>query len=135
MPAGPPPARPGGPRTPPPRHSTWTGGRVVSVVIGSFLLFLSTGLLVGGGALAWADQTQREDGFVWTSATELDSDRYAITSEGIELDTAGAPWVLDDFLGTARLEATPADRGTELFVGVARTRDVPPISAGSATTG
>ena len=125
VPAGPPPGGAGyAPYAAGPRPSGWTGGRVVSVVIGSFLLFLSTGLLVGGGALAWADQTQREDGFVWTAATELGSDRYAITSEGIELDTAGAPWVLDDFLGTARLEATPVDRGTELFVGVARTRDV-----------
>jgi hypothetical protein len=40
------------------------------------------------------------------------------------LRTGWAEWVLDDFLGTARREVTPDDRGTDLFVGVARSRDV-----------
>ena len=93
-------------------------------MIGAVLLFISTGLLVGGGALLWADQTQRDDGYLWSSRAELSLDRYAITSEDIGLDTAGAAWVIDDFLGVARLEATPDDRDTELFVGVARSRDV-----------
>ena len=44
----------------------WSAGRVVTVVLGAVLLFVSTGLLAGGGALLWADQTQRDDGYVWT---------------------------------------------------------------------
>ncbi len=106
------------------RAGGWTGGRVVAVVAGSVLLLLSTGLLTGGGALLWADRTQREDGYVTSGWTGLTTDRYAVTSDGLELDTAGADWVIDEFLGTARLEVRPGDGGSgELFVGVARTRD------------
>jgi hypothetical protein len=101
----------------------WTAGRVVAVVAGSVLLFLSTGLLTGGAALLWADRTQRDDGYVSSGWTALATDRYAVTSDGVELDTAGADWVIDEFLGTARLEVRPGDDAADLFVGVARTRD------------
>lgn len=47
------------PRSTPPGAHRWTGGRIVAVASGSVLLLMSTGLLVGGGGLLWADQTQR----------------------------------------------------------------------------
>ena len=73
--------------TPP---SRWSTGRIVTVVIGAVLLFLSTGLLAAGGGLLWADQTQRDaDGYLWSPRAELTTDRYALTSDGIALDTAG----------------------------------------------
>lgn len=103
--------------------SRWTAGRTVAVVTGSVLLLLSTGFLTGGAALLWADRTQRVDGYVTSGWTDLATDRYALTSESVELDTAGAGWIIDEFLGTARLEVRPTDGDTELFVGVARTRD------------
>jgi hypothetical protein len=114
----------GGPTPPAPLHSDWTGGRVVALVIGALLLFISTGLLAGGGALLWADQTQRDGDYLWSSNADLTSSRYAITTEDIALDTAGAAWVIDDFLGVARLEVTPDDRDTDVFVGIARSQDV-----------
>lgn len=107
----------------------WTTGRTVAVVIGSVLLFLSTGLLAGGGALLWADRTQRDDGYVMSGWADLASPRYAVTGEAVELDTGGADWVVDDVLGTARL-AVRADDGTELFVGVARAADADEYLAG-----
>ncbi|SFE86329.1 DUF4389 domain-containing protein [Blastococcus tunisiensis] len=100
----------------------WTGGRTVAVVMGSVLLFLSTGLLAGGGALLWADRTQRDDGYVMSGWADLSSPRHAVAGEGVELETGGSDWVIDDFLGTARLEVR-SDDGRDLFVGVARTRD------------
>jgi hypothetical protein len=115
--AGPLPSRPG--RQPRP----WTAGRVVSLVIGAVLLLVSTGLLTGGGALLWADRTQRNDGFVWSDTTRIDTARYALVSEEILLDSGGADWVLDNFLGTARVEVTAADPDVETFVGVAASRD------------
>ena len=102
----------------------WTTGRIVTVVIGAVLLFMSTGLLAGGGALIWADQTQRGGAYLWTDTADLTSARYALTSDSMRLDTDGADWVIDDFLGTARLEVTPDDRRDALFVGVADTADV-----------
>jgi hypothetical protein len=106
------------------RPGGWSGGRVVAIVVGAVLLFVATGLLVGGGALLWADRTQRDGDHLWTARTEISSSRYAIVSEDIELDTRGAEWVIDDFLGEARLEVVPEDRGTELFLGVAASADV-----------
>lgn len=107
------------------RTGGWTAGRTVAVVLGAVLLFLSTGLLAGGGALLWADRTQRDDGFVLSGWTGLESPRHAVVTDDVELETGGAEWVIDDFLGTARLEVRP-DGGadTELFVGVAPTQDV-----------
>ncbi|GAA3162341.1 hypothetical protein GCM10010531_12650 [Blastococcus jejuensis] len=117
------PAGPVGAGSPP--ASRWSTGRIVTVVIGAVLLFLSTGLLAAGGGLLWADQTQRDaDGYLWSPDAELSTDRYALTSDGFALDTQGAEWVIDDFLGTAQLEVTPLDGGTEVFVGIAPTRDV-----------
>ena len=111
----PPPAPPGG---------GWTPGRTVTAVLGAVLIFVSTGLLAGGGALLWADQTQREGNYLFTETADLDTDRYALTSDSIRLDTGGADWVVNDVLGTARLQVTPDERGDEVFVGVADTDDV-----------
>ena len=129
VPLGPPPVLPDGTPAPiapvPVRvHGRWNAGRIVTVVIGAVLLLVSTGLLTGGGALLWADRTQRSDGFVWSGTSSVDSARYALVSNGILLDTAGADWVLDRFLGTARVEVTPSNPDVETFVGVARTADV-----------
>jgi hypothetical protein len=92
-------------------------------VIGALLLFASTGLFVGGGGLLWADRTQRDDGYVWSPRTEVSTDQYAVTSDDIVLDTGGLQWVVDEFIGRARLEATPLDDHTAVLVGVARARD------------
>jgi hypothetical protein len=113
---------PYGPPAPP--RSSWTPGRIVSVVIGALLMFTATGLLAAGGGLLWADQTQRTDGFVLSPTDRLATSGYAISSDTIRLDTGGEQWVLDDFLGDARLEATARDPGVELFVGVAPTAAV-----------
>jgi hypothetical protein len=130
VPAGPPPLAPQGaaavppPAGPGPARGDWSAGRVVSVVIGAVLLLVSTALLVGGGTLLWADRTQRDDGFVWSGTAEIDTSRHAVTSDGILLDTAGADWLLEQFLGTARVEVTADDPDVETFVGVARSADV-----------
>ncbi|MCV2487890.1 DUF4389 domain-containing protein [Geodermatophilus sp. YIM 151500] len=125
---------PGGPApTVPPadaRPSTWTAGRVAVVVIGSLLLLAATGPLAAGGGLLRADQTQRVDGYLWTPAAELRTDGYALASDSMRLDTGGEQWVLDRFLGDARLQATATDPATELFIGIARSAAVDRYLAG-----
>jgi hypothetical protein len=110
-------------RAPQQPHGSWSAGRVLTVVLGAVLLLVSTGFLLGGGTLLWADQTQRADGFVWSGTTQVDTDRYAIASDAIVLEGAGADWALDRFLGTARIEARASDGATPVFVGVATSRD------------
>lgn len=102
----------------------WTAGRVVAVVIGSLLVLMGLGFAGAGGTLALAGATNRDDGFLMTPTTSLDSDTFAITSEDAEIDTEGAPsWVPSMWLGQVRIHAR-ADTGEPLFVGVAPTSDV-----------
>jgi hypothetical protein len=105
-------------------RSGWTAGRVVSAVIGSLLVLLGLGFAGAGGTLALAGATERDDGFLMTPTTSLDSTTFAITSEDAQIDTEGAPsWVPSAWLGEVRIDAE-TDAGAPLFVGIAPTSDV-----------
>jgi hypothetical protein len=103
------------------RRPGWTGGRVVALVIGSVLLFAAAGTLIGGGALLWADRTQREGGYLSTPAALVRSDGHAVTTEGFRLEGAGFDWAVDNVLGRARIEVRPVAGSGPLFVGIAPT--------------
>lgn len=103
---------------------------MVAVALGALLVLAATGPLVGGGALLWADQTQREDGWLTGPADVVSTTSYALVSEDVQLDTDGADWVVSDLLGRVRLEATPDDPDVELFLGVGRSTDVAGYPAG-----
>jgi hypothetical protein len=121
-----PPAPPGGAAVPPSataaRPYSWTAGRVVALVIGVILLFTAAGTLVGGGALLWADRTQRDDGYLMTPDARISTGEYAVISETLQLEGEGLDWAVDSVIGTARLEIAPVGDG-DLFVGVARSDD------------
>ncbi|MGY1753375.1 DUF4389 domain-containing protein [Blastococcus sp. SYSU D01042] len=102
----------------------WSAGRVVALVAGALLLATSTGFFGGGSTLLWADRTQREDGWLVSPDAALDSARYAVTTEGIRLEGDGLDWAVDQLLGTARIEVTPAGADDGLFIGLGRTADV-----------
>ncbi|MBB3083625.1 DUF4389 domain-containing protein [Geodermatophilus sabuli] len=129
-PVGPGGPRPQGPTAAPVPPAGWSAGRVVAVVVGALLLFTSTGLLVGGASLAWADTTQREDGYLSTPTGLLSTSRYALVTGSITLDVAGDEWLVDDVLGDARLQVTPADPDVAVFLGVARAADAGRYLAG-----
>ncbi|MFQ1002423.1 DUF4389 domain-containing protein [Modestobacter sp. SSW1-42] len=112
----------------------WTGGRVVAVVAGSLLALTATGLLSGGGALLYADRTQRQDGgWLETPAATLSTDGYALVTDDVQLRGAGVDWVVDEVLGRVRLEVT-ADGSGPVFVGVAPTAEVSGLLDGVART-
>jgi hypothetical protein len=110
--------------------SRWSAGPVLAVVAGAILLLAATGPLIGGAGLAWADTTQRQDGYVWSATDDLSTAGYALTTDDVTLDTAGEEWVLGKFIGDVRVEATAAEPATGVFVGVARTADVDRYLAG-----
>jgi len=91
-------------------------------VIGSVAALFAFGALAGGCALVAVDQTQRDDdGFLMSPSEDLSTPTFAIVSESAELDTSGAEWALDTFLGTVRIRSE-SDR--PVFVGIARADDV-----------
>ena len=97
-------------------------GRIVLLVLGSIAAIFAFLALAGGCALVAVDQTQRDDdGFLVSPREDFSSPTYAIVSESAELDTDGAEWALDAFLGTVRVRS---ESGRPVFVGIARAADV-----------
>jgi hypothetical protein len=90
--------------------------------VGVLTGIIAFGLLAGGCTLVAVDQTQRDDdGFLMSPTEEFTSDTYAIVSERADLDTEGAEWALDTFLGTVRIRSE-SDR--EVFVGIGPAAEV-----------
>lgn len=109
----------------------WTGGRVAAVVVGSLLLLSATAPLVAGGSLAWADRTQREDGWLTSGDAAVATDGYAVVSPEVELQVEDTPVVVERLLGDTRLTAMPGS-DDELFLGLARAEDVDAYLGGVA---
>ncbi len=104
------------------RRGGGTAGKVVLFVVGTVAGILAFALLVGGCALVAVDQTQRDDdGFLMSPSVEFSTPTYAVVSESAELDTTGAEWALDTFLGTVRVRAE-SDR--PVFVGIGSAAEV-----------
>jgi hypothetical protein len=107
--------------------SSWTAGRILLVILGSIVALLAAGLLAAGGALLWADRTQRDDdGYLTTPTERFESGSFAITSESIDLFEAdsGGDWVLSEgVLGDVRITGE-SSAGSDVFIGIAETADV-----------
>jgi hypothetical protein len=110
------------PQAPPPeKRKGWTGGRIVSVVVGAVLVLVGLGMAVPGAVLLAVDQTQRDDaGYLGIGTRTYSTAGYAVTSGNINLDEPGAGWIsYEDTIGTVRLSVTGTDPDTEVFIGVA----------------
>jgi hypothetical protein len=100
----------------------WTAGRIALVVVGVVAGIMAFGLLAGGCAMVAVDQTQRDaDGFLMSPREDFASPAYAIVSESADLDTEGAEWALDAFLGTVRIRS---ESERPVFVGIGPAADV-----------
>lgn len=109
-----PPPGPGQPSRP------WSAGRVVALVIGSMLALFSLGIVTVGLIALVIDQTQRDpDGFIETGSIEFESNAYAITASGLQVDTNVPGWLqIRNVFGDIRLTVESTD-GRPVFVGVA----------------
>ena len=110
---------------PAPRPNAWNAGRIVALVFGVLLLLLSCLLLAGGGGLLSADLTERtDDGYLFSPQQTITAPGYALVSERIDLGE-GADWLpVAAALGTARVDVTGTESGSETFVGIAPVADV-----------
>ena len=111
------------PTTAAPEHrGGGTAGKVVLIVVGVITGLLAFGSLAGGCALIAVDQTQRDDdGYLMSPTIEFSTPTYAIVSESAELDTNGAEWALNTFLGTVRIRSESV---RPVFVGIGPAADV-----------
>jgi uncharacterized membrane protein (UPF0136 family) len=93
----------------------WTGGRIVSVVIGAVLVLCSVGLFGGSGVALWA-QTNRHGGYADIATATYHVPGYAIASEQIGLHLATG--VASDLIGTVRIRVTPVSGTGPAFIGI-----------------
>jgi hypothetical protein len=99
-----------------------TAGKVVLITLGVIAGIIAFGLLASGCALVAIDRTQRDDdGFLMSPTRDFASPTYAVVSESADLDSGGAEWALDTFLGTVRVRSE-SDR--PVFVGIGPTPEV-----------
>lgn len=91
--------------------------RVVLLVVGSLVVFIGIGLMIGGGAILFVDRTYTDEaGFLTVDPIALHRDAFAIT----------APTTIEgDWLwwwrgpATIRVDARSADADRGIFIGVA----------------
>ena len=108
-----------------------TGGKIVLLVFGIIALLISISLLVGGGALLWADNVIKDSkGFYTTKTIQIEKDSYAIVTgpADIDIDTGwdrgwGWGWDLGDLV-TFKVEGSSNDPSNQIFIGVARESDI-----------
>jgi hypothetical protein len=98
----------------------WTGGRITVLVAGVLLALVSVGLLGAGGTALWADLTQRDAaGYLTTGTHEFSASGSALSTERIDLGSAGTGWLYSPaLLGTVRVRVTPTSPGPALFAGI-----------------
>lgn len=119
------------PAAPATERRGWTTSRVVAVVIGSVLGFVSLGFLAAGGVAAWATNTQRDAaGYLTTSTQTFATSSYAVTSTAIDLGSPSGLVTPGGILGTLRIRATATDPAKGVFLGVAPSAAVQSYLAG-----
>jgi len=106
-----------------------SAGKIILLVFGIIGLLISIGLLVGGGALLWADNVIKDsEGFYTTRTIQIEKESYAIVSgpADIDIDTGwdwGWGWDLGD-LATFKVEGSNNDPSNQIFIGVASESDI-----------
>lgn len=95
------------------------------LVFGAIFLLVAIGMLFGGGALVWADQTFKDsEGFLTTDTVTIESDSYAITTRPADIDFEGRwPWGRGDF-ATIKIEGSNNNSAKQIFIGIADESDV-----------
>jgi hypothetical protein len=113
------------------RPARWSAGRIAAVAIGAVLVLLALALLVGGGTALWADRTQRDAGYVNTDVHTFSTAGAALATVPTHLGSPGVGWLYSPgVLGKVRIRVTPAQSGSALFVGIARSADADRYLAG-----
>lgn len=99
-------------------------GKILLAVIGGLVGLIATGLLTAGGGLLWGYGSQRTaEGFFTSSAIELSTASYALTSSEVDLGPHPGDWFPSNGLATVRFNVEPA--GLEpMFVGIGSRTDV-----------
>ena len=108
-------------------------GRVIAAILASLLALIGFGIGCGGGAVLIANAALRDsEGFFTSRDGAFTSPTSAITTENLDVATAGPGDALETTgFATVRIRAR-SNSGTPMFVGIARTADVERYLSGVA---
>ena len=126
---GEPSVQPAGPR-PPQSAAPWSGGLIASAVVGSVFLLGAAGLVAGGAGSLWAGQVMRDGGYVTSASTTYTTGGRALVTDAMQVPGNGLDRFGRSIVGKVRIRVTSAERGTPVFVGLARAHDVARYLAG-----
>lgn len=102
-----------------PVQRSWSAWRTVLVILGSLLILLGGGLLVGGGIGLWAHSQRDADGYHTAGPERITTDTYALTAPSLDVNIAGPDALYaDDLLGDVRITMESRNAETPLFIGV-----------------
>ena len=105
-------------------------GAIVALVVGSLLVLLGSGGLIGGVASAVVTSQQESDGYFTSSARNLATSSYALTSPPAEIGVEKVPFDL----GSLRFTATSTAPDGQIFIGLGPKADVEKYLNGVNTT-
>jgi hypothetical protein len=109
--------------------TSWTTGRVVSVVLGSLLVVAALGAAIGGSALLVADRAGRDaDGFLGVEERTVSTSGYALVLDPVEL--RGDPGGPDPGAVFGQVRVNASGPTTGMFVGIGPASDVEAYLAG-----
>ncbi|MDH4145186.1 MAG: DUF4389 domain-containing protein [Acidimicrobiia bacterium] len=106
----------------------------MALVIGCLLIVPALGMLLGGAALGLGYAFGRDDGFFQATLDRVSTPTVAVTAEDLRFGAEpGSPArILDALDADVRLRVTGAEGDRDLFVGIARERDLDAYLAGVA---
>jgi hypothetical protein len=108
--------------------------RIAAIVVGGLLTLVSLGVFAAGVIGLWADGQKDDQGYISTRTERFHTGTAALRTENLDVDLGGTATVLgSDLYGKVRLRVTPR-AGKDLFVGIARTRDVTRYLRGTGHT-
>lgn len=101
-----------------------TAGKVIAAIFGSLFALIALSVIIGGGALMWADQSLVDaEGYFNSPSYRLDAGGYAIVTDEIDLADHPGDWWPARMEISARL-SVQATGDQEIFVGIGRQSDV-----------
>jgi len=98
----------------------WGGRRILSLLSGCFIIFISLGMFAGGGVILWSQSViTADDGYVYTGQMRLSADSYAVVDNDIhpEVENGWRPFTIKDVV-SIKVKAT-SNNGKPVFIGVA----------------
>ena len=107
-------------------------GKIVLLVFGIIILFISLIPLLAGGGLMWAEKALRDsEGFYTTPVIQLEKDSYTVVTKPTNIDLGddwewiswGRRWDPTDFL-TLKIEGSSNNPSKQIFLGIAEISDL-----------